>query len=582
MIKSQGLFLIFVVLVLCTSALLDRDLSAGENLDLTEANVLALVDGAQAYSFDLQLENISLSYLAFRAAGSSGADEAADLIAGQLQSFGLQVEKEEFQFKNWDLKSKPVLLVDDDGSLGTTGDQFKIESFQCAHYSLPTPSGGVFSDLVVLPLPEAANIGDIGSNPIDSAAWNAINITGKIVLVGAEVRQDPSRIWENIFKNKLSIQHPAAVIFTFWNDWMEFVPDFFPSAGGCPLSYFGKYFWTLNIPTGFVNYQTGLWMRNRESSEDVYAKVVIDTVVGDGPHYNVVGKLAGRIEPNKLVIVSGHYDTVMCAGFCDNGAGTSGVIELARVFTEAVERGLYTPKFSILFVAFADEEVGLVGAAEFVKKHKSQMKDIVAVINMDCIGNDYLNVTTTEPSNGFDLDEVILDAAQDLGIAATLDLQPGGSDHEVFLDPATRNNIHYSLWGINLGILDARPVKASSMLISYPLSYRDMWNMDSPGWIHTTYDNSSSTQMLGWVETDNFENQIKVAALTVMRISPSIQKADLNNDGTINIQDITIVAIAFGAKQGDPKWNETADLDHNGVVNIIDITIVAKDFGNTG
>jgi hypothetical protein len=56
---------------------------------------------------------------------------------------------------------------------------------------------------------------------------------------------------------------------------------------------------------------------------------------------------------------------------------------------------------------------------------------------------------------------------------------------------------------------------------------------------------------------------------------------DLNMDGRVNIQDITLVAIAYGSKPGDPKWNLMADLDKNGVINILDIALVARDYGKT-
>jgi hypothetical protein len=56
---------------------------------------------------------------------------------------------------------------------------------------------------------------------------------------------------------------------------------------------------------------------------------------------------------------------------------------------------------------------------------------------------------------------------------------------------------------------------------------------------------------------------------------------DLNQDGTVNILDISIVAKAFGSKPGDPNWNETADLNKDELVNILDISLVARDFGKT-
>jgi hypothetical protein len=60
------------------------------------------------------------------------------------------------------------------------------------------------------------------------------------------------------------------------------------------------------------------------------------------------------------------------------------------------------------------------------------------------------------------------------------------------------------------------------MLCSYPLFYNDLWNMGTPGWIHTAYDNSTSTGTLSWVEVEGLQNHIKVAALSIMRVSPNL------------------------------------------------------------
>jgi hypothetical protein len=61
-----------------------------------------------------------------------------------------------------------------------------------------------------------------------------------------------------------------------------------------------------------------------------------------------------------------------------------------------------------------------------------------------------------------------------------------------------------------------------------------------------------------------------------------IDVCDLDGDGMVNIQDITIVAAAFKTKPGYEKWNPLADLaEPYGEINIVDVAMVAKDYGKT-
>jgi hypothetical protein len=56
---------------------------------------------------------------------------------------------------------------------------------------------------------------------------------------------------------------------------------------------------------------------------------------------------------------------------------------------------------------------------------------------------------------------------------------------------------------------------------------------------------------------------------------------DLNQDGVVNILDISIVARAYSSIPGDPTWNETADLNKDRIINILDIAMIARDYGRT-
>ncbi len=56
---------------------------------------------------------------------------------------------------------------------------------------------------------------------------------------------------------------------------------------------------------------------------------------------------------------------------------------------------------------------------------------------------------------------------------------------------------------------------------------------------------------------------------------------DLNGDGTVNMDDLFIVAEAYGSYLGHPRWNSRADINGDDEVNIVDLFLIAKHFGET-
>lgn len=117
-----------------------------------------------------------------------------------------------------------------------------------------------------------------------------------------------------------------------------------------------------------------------------------------GQASNVVGILPGT-DPglrHEAVVVGAHYDHLgrgsqfslaperadeVHPGADDNASGTAAVIGLARAF--AATGGT---RRSLVFAAFAGEELGLLGSTHYVKRPPIPLADTVAMVNLDSVG----------------------------------------------------------------------------------------------------------------------------------------------------------------------------------------------------
>jgi glutamine amidotransferase-like uncharacterized protein len=80
---------------------------------------------------------------------------------------------------------------------------------------------------------------------------------------------------------------------------------------------------------------------------------------------------------------------------------------------------------------------------------------------------------------------------------------------------------------------------------------------------------------------EEFDDQGSDWPLMYEAIKWLVLHEDVNGDEMVNIVDLFLVAIAFGSKLGDPKWNARADVTNDGSINIIDIRMVARKFGKS-
>jgi hypothetical protein len=59
---------------------------------------------------------------------------------------------------------------------------------------------------------------------------------------------------------------------------------------------------------------------------------------------------------------------------------------------------------------------------------------------------------------------------------------------------------------------------------------------------------------------------------------PSVPSADVNGDGVVNVEDLALVAAAYGSVRGGVQYRVGADLDQDGIVDVRDLAMVAHAF----
>lgn len=104
---------------------------------------------------------------------------------------------------------------------------------------------------------------------------------------------------------------------------------------------------------------------------------------------SVIATILGSTNPDEIIILGGHADsiqgqfgsgsTMKAPGADDNASGIATISEVLRI---AMENN-YKPARTVMFMAYAAEEVGLLGSKDIAAKFKAQGKKVVGVMQMD-------------------------------------------------------------------------------------------------------------------------------------------------------------------------------------------------------
>ena len=138
-----------------------------------------------------------------------------------------------------------------------------------------------------------------------------------------------------------------------------------------------------------------------------HVRKLLPRIVLDTDFVNVVAVLPGTVHPEHQVLITAHYDSLalvwkspedvgkisgvdwektavapIAPGVSDDGSGVAAVLELARIMSR------HEFPNTVVFIAFAGEEQGLIGSRLYAAKAREDGVKIDAVLNNDIIGTD--------------------------------------------------------------------------------------------------------------------------------------------------------------------------------------------------
>ena len=141
---------------------------------------------------------------------------------------------------------------------------------------------------------------------------------------------------------------------------------------------------------------------------------------------NVIADKPGTADDGRVVVLGGHYDTVLdVPGANDNGSGIATLLTIAE---EIADREY---PFTVRFIAFGAEELGLHGSKHYVGQlSDDEIDSTVAMMNFDALGSG----PTTATLGTLSLQSMVEEYAeeQDIDIRIRYSMDWGSSDHAPF------------------------------------------------------------------------------------------------------------------------------------------------------
>ncbi|HZS99463.1 MAG TPA: M20/M25/M40 family metallo-hydrolase [Terriglobales bacterium] len=300
-----------------------------------------------------------------RPSGSAQSVKAAQYVADQMRSLGLEVRLEEVKVPHWVRGAETAELIDFPGQVPNTTQRVFVTSLGG---STSTPADGLTAEVVVV------------RNFSELASLGRSKIAGKIVLFNFpfDTRKADAGHALDAYSEAVIYRSSGAKAAAE----LGAVASLIRSVGGAEyrLPHTG-YSVPAGIPAGAVAAEDASLIADLATQGKI--RMHLTLVSQDLPEttgYNVIADLKGSEHPEQVVVVSGHLDSWdLGTGAIDDAAGVAVAMEAAQL----IQQLHYRPKRTLRVIAWVDEESGGRGRTAYTTAHGTEFADHVAAIESD-------------------------------------------------------------------------------------------------------------------------------------------------------------------------------------------------------
>jgi carboxypeptidase Q len=344
---------------------------------LYSEKTLAQLKQIQQAAFESDFALRQTAYLSYnigaRLTGSPQAQRAVEYVAAEMKKLGLDVRLQKLTVPHWVRGEERGELVEYEGMAQGTTQKVVLTALGG---SIATAPNGLVAEIIVV------------NNFDELEKLGRKNVEGKIVLFNNKFDREMAAVGfgGQAYRRAVAYRSGGAAAAAR----LGAIAALVRSAGGSQnrLAHTGSMRYAdgvTKIPAAAVSYEDAEMIAYLAKTGKVRIKLLLTPqTLPDATSYNVIADLKGSEKPDEIVIVSGHLDSWdLGQGAIDDAAGVAVSMQVAYLLKQLKLK----PKRTIRFVAWMNEENGVVGGRTYAREEAANIAKHFAVIESDLGAN---------------------------------------------------------------------------------------------------------------------------------------------------------------------------------------------------